>query len=703
MTAANPFLCKVQIKYLAPRSPDAWSPEYDPNAQGIATFDVYAAGPVTGSACRTLWRPAGKVSTVPPLEDHLWAGAKYVGVDCQPPKPNVVGFGNALFFSSDKESAATIALQLGNPTRFDIPANPPAPTPSGFLVQELGVWDYAWDGPQGPKSATLLGWHDTFGVYWVSVAVLVPAELSIVSAGIWYLREYANWAWSLDGRVGPNDLTGVDIGGEDYSGMKGDPPQPLTLSEPQFIHARAAHTNFERALFFQAVFESTDLTGARFAGAVLENSRFADCRAEGSSFRQATLVGAQIEHCKFNGADFIEATLAGAHFKDCEFKEARFTGAILAGAIFENCQFDHAALNGADLAGFSLGSDGVGPARFEHCSFQQASLSGADLRGAKFLDCDLRGATLEKPAIYAAFPDPPTDFTGSKIDLSFLGASWTNKILTGVSLTPSPGVVSQLNARHAVLIDMQLASFDLSNADFTHAVMRRVELSKANLQDAKFDMADLRECNLSGSNLESASFTGASLQGDADYAAAVLSGATLMDANFDDANLSGVDLSYSWFWDVSVAGATLVRADFTNAYCAKVEFTDVAQKAFTGVNFSGACLVNASFKGARCGSLDGERTNFSGACLLGADFTAAQLGNADLSAAAVAQEPGTLTATVKQGWPPQDIPIPLPYEPTKGFKEATSEKSICPDRSKGPCDSAKLGSGNVPTTWSNAT
>lgn len=115
------------------------------------------------------------------------------------------------------------------------------------------------------------------------------------------------------------------------------------LSLAEFDGARISDTDLSR----------TNLDLTRWAGAVVESSRF-----DGAVFSNASLDGVTFRGCSFRGAGFAPAgptpapTTRGARFEDCDLRDARFAGRDLSGATFVRCRF-------AGSTGSPVATDGL--------------------------------------------------------------------------------------------------------------------------------------------------------------------------------------------------------------------------------------------------------------------------------------------------------------------------------------------------------
>lgn len=127
------------------------------------------------------------------------------------------------------------------------------------------------------------------------------------------------------------------------------------------------------------------VTGSRFSGTTLRESRWEESTITGVLFEQADLSSARWEEVK------VERTA----FLGCQLSGFSLTGAGLGNVIFENCRLDYATFHGVRA---------TGPVAFVNCTLTEASLSNCRLNdvvfdqcrlaGTEFDSCDLRGADL---------------------------------------------------------------------------------------------------------------------------------------------------------------------------------------------------------------------------------------------------------------------------------------------------------------------
>ena len=154
------------------------------------------------------------------------------------------------------------------------------------------------------------------------------------------------------------------------------------------------------------VFERCSFARADFGNAVLELSRWLNCRGAFALFRGANLEDAVFRSSDFNNASFRAATLSSAAFEDCKLTgcdltdaksmDVRFTNTLLVSAKLPEFNFRKDKLVGVDLSSAELVKCDFREATFENCSLREANVDQA-----RFQDADLRGADLGGLSILA--------------------------------------------------------------------------------------------------------------------------------------------------------------------------------------------------------------------------------------------------------------------------------------------------------------
>lgn len=158
------------------------------------------------------------------------------------------------------------------------------------------------------------------------------------------------------------DKSNTDLSNQNLAGVYF--PE-ANLRSTKLVNVKFDHADLRGADFTQTALSGgregpqTDLTGATFRGASLQDADFDIVTAPSASFVDANLHGALVAG-NFNKANFIRADLtnfnaSGAYFQGAHFEDAIIEGINLQGAVIENASFAAARgtpslLNGAVFA-----------------------------------------------------------------------------------------------------------------------------------------------------------------------------------------------------------------------------------------------------------------------------------------------------------------------------------------------------------------
>lgn len=185
------------------------------------------------------------------------------------------------------------------------------------------------------------------------------------------------------------------------------------LAQAQWLDSVWAGADASAIVAPGMLFYKLDMSGARFAEAVLANCSFIECNLQGADFSGADLGAASLVGCNAANARFVGARMAGAVVvKTTRLAGADFTGAMLANANLGECDLSGARLARANLAGANFGmgllSDSdlrlanAKGALFRKAGLQRARLAGANFHDAILQSADLRGADLREANLFGA-------------------------------------------------------------------------------------------------------------------------------------------------------------------------------------------------------------------------------------------------------------------------------------------------------------
>ena len=156
-----------------------------------------------------------------------------------------------------------------------------------------------------------------------------------------------------------------------------------------------------------------DVRNARMGACNLPRSRFTGVLIEGANAEYTTFDEAVWTRVYARGARLRSTKWDAARLTECEFYEADVVLANLRGTVVTGGDWDGVRLDRAFLDG----------AVFEGVSLRRARLVDARLDGARFVDCDVRGADLS--ADLGQLP------IGTNVGVAFVGCDLRGAISTG--------------------------------------------------------------------------------------------------------------------------------------------------------------------------------------------------------------------------------------------------------------------------------
>jgi uncharacterized protein YjbI with pentapeptide repeats len=276
------------------------------------------------------------------------------------------------------------------------------------------------------------------------------------------------------------DLTGAEIIGLDNADLSGLVARYLiapglnlsgrVLLNADFSYADLTSSHFRSARLNKAVFYSSTLGDCFFSGAILRSARFdPDPTLQGSP--ATDLTGARFSSAMLDDVSFENAMLLATVFTGANMNRVNLTGAQLGGldrsaaaslsyAYLANAKLDKANLFGVNFAQATL--FGAATSVTQTVTLEQADFSNAYLSGISFAGADLKGA-------------------------KFTGACLVNVRFTDVDLRPAA----------AGSIVSSLAGSTLQGADFTGARLNYADLSNAAVSFANGEIP-VRYCDEDG-------------------------------------------------------------------------------------------------------------------------------------------------------------------------------------------------------------
>lgn len=160
------------------------------------------------------------------------------------------------------------------------------------------------------------------------------------------------------------EMQDLDLAGTvfDHCTLNGAKLRECVLDRAHIIGGSCVAADFASADLNDAIFHCVELSRARFAGALLADARFEECRMIGAdltSLRGLT-VTLRIKECNLQLANFQDTDLRGADLTGSDLTEADLRGTDVRDAVFSRCRLhgidlSHTRLDGADLRGADLG------------------------------------------------------------------------------------------------------------------------------------------------------------------------------------------------------------------------------------------------------------------------------------------------------------------------------------------------------------
>jgi uncharacterized protein YjbI with pentapeptide repeats len=143
-----------------------------------------------------------------------------------------------------------------------------------------------------------------------------------------------------------------------------------------------------------ATFEWASMQQAMFDDAILEDAKFSWARVQDASFHGVQGNGALFPSARLEGARFDNAKLCGADFAEAMMPRVSLARAFLQGASLRSANLAGANLEGADLRGADLSGADLSDANLRGALLQGATLRGATTKGTSFESAAVEGSDL---------------------------------------------------------------------------------------------------------------------------------------------------------------------------------------------------------------------------------------------------------------------------------------------------------------------
>jgi uncharacterized protein YjbI with pentapeptide repeats len=246
-------------------------------------------------------------------------------------------------------------------------------------------------------------------------AVLTRAVLDMANLSRASLRRANLGGASLcDATIEEADLSEAVIDGADLSRAS---LARSTLSLALIGEVKVAATSFARVKGDRVFFSKTDLRGAAFEQAELEQCGFVSCDLREVRFDGAKLVSCTFVTVRGGGALFAGAIMDNVRMvKDCDFEDADFSRAAISGSCFRGARLSGSIFVAAQARECDFGEAELCQANLERLDAARSYFIRADLGGARLAEANLLQALFHHAVLRRA------DFRGANLfgaDLSY--------------------------------------------------------------------------------------------------------------------------------------------------------------------------------------------------------------------------------------------------------------------------------------------
>jgi uncharacterized protein YjbI with pentapeptide repeats len=174
----------------------------------------------------------------------------------------------------------------------------------------------------------------------------------------------------------------------------------VDLSEADLCDAELSNTNLSNANFKDTILKNasfgyTNLSGAIFLRAMLNDTKLGNATLIGANLTNANLSDAWCNEADFSNADLSSADLRGAKLYNAKLREANLCGADMSIEIYGEDTIVETYLNFADLSGANLCNADLECTNLIGAKLIRANLSKARLNGVVLSRANLSGANLK--------------------------------------------------------------------------------------------------------------------------------------------------------------------------------------------------------------------------------------------------------------------------------------------------------------------
>jgi uncharacterized protein YjbI with pentapeptide repeats len=195
------------------------------------------------------------------------------------------------------------------------------------------------------------------------------------------------------------DLAQGSISSADYTGQT---TTNILLDQIRLRRVNLTRAHWVSPRLFDCVFETCDISAAKWEKAHLRRIEFVSSRMLGLDLTAAAIEDGLFKECNAESSLWFDVRFRCARFIKCNLRHAVFEGVDLSGIVFSECDLSSANLQGAKMVGTDLRSsilDGL-------------QIGPQDLRGAIISPeqaaqvVTLIGVTVKEIDPPAAWPNP---------------------------------------------------------------------------------------------------------------------------------------------------------------------------------------------------------------------------------------------------------------------------------------------------------
>lgn len=304
-------------------------------------------------------------------------------------------------------------------------------TPSFLDLQAVWLWDTATglvelDAPNlsnlrlsalPPNQADLDAARERYRIEFCARRGLKPEVCGLGSErtkSMTFRQSYARQEWCARSKDDTGKTLPIERCEEIFRALEQELRHEWNLFRRNVIYSKTVLDFSDRDLR-RANFRASELAGASFVKAQLDNADFSFSNLERAVLANADLMGAvfqssRMQHADLHSvtarnADLRKARLDSADMSDANFANSELEDASLVGADLEKTDLRDTYMYGADLSKAHLFFTILTDADLSRASFRSSKMIGVDLMGANVTGADFAGVDWDR-VVSRGKPDP---------------------------------------------------------------------------------------------------------------------------------------------------------------------------------------------------------------------------------------------------------------------------------------------------------